>query len=218
MTSSINIVIFFSYSKDRNSKVVLVTRINSVVAPTVLQFNKDHMDTVATVNKPNTNVVQTELQLLKERTLPDAHVQQADMDVVRMALPTHKDHNMMDVIAFRLHHKRRAALPKMVAPAAITPSNTSLIWNMEAAHVSGTVDARAMPTDSNRLMSVKTHANKQLAKMLANCRRFAVHAPDFIRNTTMTPTETLVQNSFMVVVWAIQITSKRWMNVEHNVS
>lgn len=203
--------------KDPISRVALATLINLVAAPMVSQSNKDRMAMVAIVHKPNINVAQTELLLLKEKTLLDAHVLLANTDVVRMALMTHKDHSLRDVTRLQLHHKRRVVSIRMVVVAAITLSNTSSIWNMEVAHDSGTVVAAEMPIVSKQLMSAREHANNQLAKMLAKCQRFMVHARDTIRNSTTIQTAISVHHLFMVVAWAIRTDSNQLKSVNNNV-
>lgn len=197
--------------------VVLAIHINLDVVQMGFQFNKGHMDMVATAHKRNTNAVQMESQPLQERTLKDAHVLLANMDVVPMVSPMHKAHNSMDAMIFQHRHKKHVASARMAALAAITPLNTSSIWNMEVVHDSGTADAGAMPIDLKQLKNVKAHANNQLEKMLVKYRRFMAHVRDTIRNITMTQTEISVHNSYMVVALAILINSKRWRNVRVNV-
>lgn len=209
----------FHQLKDRNWKDAVVTHINLDVAQMGLQFNKDHTVMDAIAHRPNSNAVPMELQQRLVQTLPDVRVQPANMDVVRMVSPMHNQHNSMDVMMFQqLHHKRHVALQRMPVPAAIIPLNSSSIWNMVAAHDSGTVVAVAMKIASKRMKSVKAHALHQLAKMRAKCQRFMAHALDIIRNSITIPIETFAHHSFMVDVWATPTDSKQWKNVNNNVS
>lgn len=203
--------------KDLVSKDALAIRINLAAAPMELQFNKGHMDMVVIARKRNTNAAPMESPPLKEKTLPDAHVRPANTDAAQMVSMTHKGHNSMDAMKRQLHHKKRAASIRMVAVAAITRSNTSLIWNMVVAHDSGTAVAAEMLIASKPLMNAKAHANNQPAKMHAKCQRFMAHARDTIRNTTTIQIATFARHSFMVVAWAILIDSRHSRNVNSNV-
>lgn len=176
------------------------------------------MDMDVTVLKRNTNVVPMVLQPLKVKTLQDAHVQQADTVAVQTVSMMHKDHNSMDAMTFQVHHRKHVVSLRMAAIVLITLSNTSLTWNMEAVHDSGTADVVAMKIASKQLTIVKTHANNhQAQKMHANCQRFTVHALDTIRNIIMTLIETFAPNSFMVAAWVIRTDSKHWKNVNNHV-
>lgn len=95
------------------------------------------MATDVIVHKLNSSVALTVLQLHLDPTSLDALVQQANMDAVRMVLTMHRDRNTMDAMIFQEHHKRRAAFQKIKELAAITLLNTSSIWIMAVAHDSG---------------------------------------------------------------------------------
>lgn len=197
--------------------VALVIHINSDVVRTESPFNKDHMAMVVIALKRNSNAARMELQQPQARTLQDVHVQLANMDVVLMASPMPKDHNMMVALIYHRHHRKHVASARMAALAAITPLNTSSIWNMAVVLDSGTAVAVAMPIDLKQLKNVRVHVNSQVAKMLAKFQRFMAHAQDTIRNTTMIQTVISVLNSFMVAAWAILIDSKHWKNARVNV-
>lgn len=106
-----------------------------------LQFNKDLTATDAIVHRLNTSVVRMALQRQLDLTLLDAHVQQANMDVVLMASTMHKDHSSTDAMIFPEHHKRHVAFQRIKELAVIIQSNTSSIWIMAVALVSGTAAA-----------------------------------------------------------------------------
>lgn len=197
--------------------VAPVIHINSDVVRMESPFNKDHMAMVAIALKRNSNAVRMESQQPQARTSKDAHVLLANMDVVPMASPTPKDHNLMVALIYHHHHRKRVALVRMVALAAIIPLNTSSIWNMAVAHDSGTAAAVAMLIDLKQLKNVRAHVSSQVAKMLAEFQRLKAHAQGTIRNTTMIQTVISVHNSFMVAAWAILIDSKHWKNARVNV-
>lgn len=179
--------------------VALVILINSVAALMEFQFNKDHMDMDVIAHKLNINVVQMASQRLLEKTLPDVHVQQVNTVVVLMELLMLKDHTLMVALIFHQHHKRHVASIKMVALAVITRLNTSLIWNMVVAHVSGTADAVVIQIVLKQLTNAKALVNNQLAKMHAKFQRFTDHVLDIIKNTTMIQIVIFAHHSFMVV-------------------
>lgn len=194
--------------KDRTLKVADANTINSVVAPMALQLHKDRTITVAIVSNANTNAVPTALRRQRDQTLRDVRAQQANMAAVPTALATHKNHNSMAATKFRLYRKKRAVSLKTAALAAITRSNTSSIWNMVAARVSGTVAAEATTIATIQLKSANRRAKRQLEKMLVCYRKYMDHAVATIRCITTIMYATHARNSFMADVWATQIDSK----------
>lgn len=195
----------------------LVIHINSDVVRTESPFNKDPMAMAVIALKRNSSAVRMESQQPQARTLKDVHALLANMDVVLMASPMRKDHNLTVALMYHHHHRKHVASARTAALAAITPLNTSSIWNMAAVLASGTADAVAMLIDLRQLKNVRVHVNSQVAKMLAEFQRFTAHAQDTIRSTTMIQIVISVPNSFMVAAWATLIGSKHWKNVRVNV-
>lgn len=169
------------------------------------------------VHKLNSSAARTVLQRHLDPTMLDAHVQQANMDVVRMVSTMHKDHNLMDAMIFQGHHKRHAAFQKIKELAAIIRLNTSSIWIMAVVHDSGIADVVVTRIASKQMKIVKIHAFNRAAKMYAKYQKFMAHAMDISKNIITIRIGIFAHHSFMVVAWAIQIVSTQWKNAKNNV-
>lgn len=194
--------------KDRNSKDAAANTINSDVAPTALRLPKDPMAMAAIARNANTNAAPMALRRRLDPISTDVLAPQANTAAVPMASPTHKEHTSMDAKKFQLHRKKLAVSPKTAAPAAITQSNTSTIWNMVVAHDSGTAAAAATAIVTNQSKSAKQRAKRLPARTHANCQRSMDHAQVTIQSITTIQIAMLAHNSFMADAWATQIVSK----------
>lgn len=173
---------------------------------------------VAIARRLNSNAVRMVLQRQLVRISLDAHVQLANTDAVRMVLTMLKVSSLMDAIANCQHpRKKHAALQKMLAPVAITPLNTFLIWNMAVARDFGTAVVMATKIDLKRTMNVNVHALNRLAMMHAKYQRFMGRAPVTIKNSITIRIEIFAHRSSMAAAWAIPIVSKLSNNVNSNV-
>lgn len=201
--------------KDRNSKDADANTINSVAAPMALRLHKDHMATAVIVRNASTNAVPTALQRPLDPTSKDAHAPPVNLAAAPMASPMPKDRTSMAATTFRLHRKRLAVSRKTAAPAAITRSNTSSIWNMEVARASGTAAAVAMTIATIQLKTANRRARLRPEKMRAYCRKSMGPALATIQFITTILIAMLARNSFMVDAWATPTDSKPSTNVKN---
>lgn len=201
--------------KDRNSKDVDANTINSVAVLMVLRLHKDHMAMAVIVRNVSTNAVLTELRLPLDPISKDVHAPPVNMAAAPMASPMHKDHTSMAATTFRLPRKKLAVSRKMAALAAITRLNTSSIWNMAVARVSGTAAAVATTIATIQLKTANRRAKLRPERMRAYCRKSMGHALATIPFTTTIRIAMLARNSFMAAAWATPIDSKPSTNVKN---
>lgn len=193
---------------DPNSKDAPATHTNSAAAQTVSPFKRVRIVRDVTARTPNTSAARMALRPHRAKTLKAAHVRPADSAVARMVSPMRRAPTLRVALLCQWCHKRLVALTKMPEIVAIMRLNTSLTWNMVAAHDSGTAAAAEMAIALNRSKSVKAPANRPLDAIHARCQRSMDHARLPSIDTIMTRIAINVRLSLMVAAWAIPTTLK----------